>query len=92
MRQGPRKSVKNKSVGGIGLIKSVGHDGNDQLIRNKISALHDFPRMQPRLRAQFHGFTQHVAGRQLRYPKAGNNLFCLRSLAGTRRPQQDQPH
>src|SRR2546430_6981399 len=83
------KAIQNEPTLTIGITQTQRHHVADQIVRHEISSSHDAPRLHTQLGAALHVLPQNVSGGNLRDAISFGNPLSLRTLARTRRSEQD---
>ena len=88
LRQCARETVKQETVGAIGLGNAFFHQADDDVVTHQAALVHDFFGFQTQFRAGFNGGAQHIAGGNLRDIEFARDELRLRAFACARCAQQ----
>ena len=89
---GARESVKQETIGAVGLGDAVFHQVDDQIVADQTARGHDCLGLQPQRRSGLDRCTQHVAGGNLRNAVFLANESGLGAFAGAWCAQKNQSH
>src|SRR5690242_4340169 len=92
LRDSPRKPVENEAVLGILALDAPGNHVADQPVGNEPAALDDRSRLAPERRSSSCRLPQQLSGGKVRDMQRCGEPLGLRSLAGPRRTEENQPH
>ena len=92
MRGGAGEAVQNNALLGIGLLETLAHQVDDQVIGNQIACVHVAFSLQTELGLILHGSAQNVARGDVRNTEFFNQKSSLRTLAGTRSAEKNNIH
>ena len=92
LRRGARIAVEDRTLFGIGHVQPLTDQRGDDRVGHEFPRLHHGLRLQPDRRAGLDRRTQHIAGGQLDHAAARLQPAGLRTLAGSRRPKQNDVH
>src|SRR5882672_7147898 len=89
---GARKSVEQVAVPAIQVLEALFHEADDDVVGDELPGVHDLLGGESERRARLHGSAQHVAGGDLGNPEVIADKSRLGALAGSRRPEKNEPH
>ena len=92
LRDGARKPVQDHPLRTIRILHPLGNHPENDVIRDKITAVHDLSGAQAQLGAGPDRRAKHVAGRQLYHAAIIDQALGLRPLTGPGRTKQNDIH
>ncbi len=92
LRNGARETVEQETVGTVRLRDTVLDQGNDQVIGNQATGVHDALGLNAQLGACFYRSAQHVTGGDLWNAEFFSDELCLSTFTGPGSSQQNDAH
>ena len=80
---GPRETVKEHSALALGLLGGILNETNDDLIRNELTAVHNFLSLLAKLGALRNSVSQHISGGEVAETQLISDARSLSTLSGS---------
>ena len=89
---GARKAVQDEPLPAVRFAETLAYDADGDGIGNKLARIHIGLRLFAEGRPLLYGLTKHIARGDVKNAVPFYEVCCLRALAGTRRPHQNDVH